>query len=286
MGDDKVRDKAKLTLRTSGAYEILALFILIVIAFAVNNLVNVKDNPSLRLFLSAAFAISVSIVFLVLFYRQDMLEPEPKKLIALMFLAGAALPILVVNPLLEGVFKISTWSSYGSFMNLIGYILVIGVIVELSKLLLVRYSIFLNKEFDEIVDGVVYMSVVGLGYATALNLKYVISAQGTDLLIGTIRMSTMTMLHASISGFIGFFLGRAKFKEGNKFGLSLGFLAAVIFWGIYHLIIDFSKSGLQFDVWKELLMVAAFSFTIMTVTVGLMRYSIKKEIKVSQGGDQ
>lgn len=282
---DRITSSRRTFLRSSGIIEILSLLIVVSIAGIVGRLFDVQANPTLRLLLSVVFALAVSLVFLILFYRQDRLEPEPVSYIALMFLAGGALALLVVEPLLELLFTYSAWENHGFLLNFLGHIFVVGIMMELGKLLLVRYSIYMNREFDEIVDGVVYMSVVGLGYATALNLRTVFSTGGVDLLNGTIRMATLALMHASISGLIGFFLGKARFEAGNRFGLAFSLVVGSVLWGLYYYLTHLAITGVRFNPWIELVVAALFAFAVMSLTVGLMNRTIRHvEQMATEGG--
>jgi RsiW-degrading membrane proteinase PrsW (M82 family) len=112
------------------------------------------------------------------------------------------------------VFDVNSWLTSSTLAHLLGSVLVIGFTQEFLKYAAVRFSIFGSAEFDECVDGIVYATAAGLGYALVLNITFVMESGGVDLGIGVIRITINSLAHASFAGVVGYFLGREKF--GNK----------------------------------------------------------------------
>lgn len=269
---DRVNRRPNHPWRASGVVELGALLLLVGVAWLTGKLFPGGSSGFVTLLFSAA----VSGLFLVLFYRQDRLEPEPVRLTGAVFLAGMALALLIYNPLLEWLGR-SEWIRYGFYYSLLFHILLAGVLAELLKLLLVRYTVFLSDEFDEPVDGVVYMSMAGIGFATALNFKMVLEGSSFDLLNVTIRMATVVLLHASISGLVGIPLGRVRFQQGRNSGPATVFGIAALLWGGVWLLRHSAQTGLQFEPWWELLLLSLFALSVTFVTLRLQKQTVRRE---------
>lgn len=227
-------------------------------------------------FAAMLFCLGVSGVFLVLFYRQDRLEPEPLRLTGAVFLAGMALPLLVYFPVME-LLNRSEWARHGFYFSLALQILLAGILMELFKTLLVRYTVFLSDEFDEPVDGAVYASIAGIGFATALNFKMVLNGSGMDPVNVTIRAAAVVLLHASISGVIGIALGRARFNLGRRWVPGAALAAGACLWGVVFMLRHSSRAGLRFDPWLELLLLTLFALAVLAFTLKLQHETLRRE---------
>ena len=91
---------------------------------------------------------------------------------------------------------------------------------------------FNSPEFDERVDGVIYGAAAGLGFATMLNFRYVLENGGVDLGVGAIAVAVTALAHASYSGVMGYYLGRAKFESMGPVWLPLGLTVAATLNGV------------------------------------------------------
>ena len=101
---------------------------------------------------------------------------------------------------MRGLFHVQDWLDHSLVINLLGSILLVGFIQELLKYAAVRYSVFPLPEFDEWTDGILYGTAAGLGFATVLNIQYVVDSGGVDQGIGVIRIVVTALAQASFAG--------------------------------------------------------------------------------------
>lgn len=165
-------------------------------------------------------------VWLVAFYRQDVLEPEPKRYVLGTFALGAVVAEAIARPVLRELFGVQDWLHDAGLVTILGSILVVGFVQEYLKYAVVRYTVYNSPEFDERVDGVIYGAAAGLGFATMLNLHYVVENGGVDIGAGAATVAVTALAHASYSGVMGSFLGRAKFERMGPVWLPLGLATA------------------------------------------------------------
>lgn len=220
-----------------------------------------------------ALALIPGALWLALFYLQDRLEPEPKGYVLGVFLLGALLARAIGQPVIDGFFRVNEWASDGLGLKLAAGILIVGIIQEFLKYGAVRYSVFGSQEFDERVDGIIYGAAAGLGYATMLNLDYVVSSGGVDLGIGVIRIVVAALAHASFAGVTGYFLARAKFENMGPLWLPGGLLLASILNGVVTAALGaISRSGLQVTPVNGLIL----SAVVAVITFGLLFTIIRR----------
>jgi RsiW-degrading membrane proteinase PrsW (M82 family) len=225
-------------------------------------------------------------IWLVFFYLQDRAEPEPKGFVLAIFALGALLAAAIGIPLLENVFRVSNWIYRDTMATILGGILVVGFTQEYLKYAAVRYSIYNSGEFDEPTDGVIYATAAGLGYATVLNINFVLANGGVDLGAGVIRIAVVALAQASFAGVTGYFLGRAKFESEPIWWMPLGITLAATFNGLFHWFLGvltrptITLSGATSNVWMGLVLAAVVAFG----TTGVILWLVRQNLKALQAG--
>ena len=191
---------------------IIALCAFVGIVYALDGALQPQFTPTTLVLTGVFLALVPAAIWLTFFYMQDRAEPEPKGFIMGVFALGALLAGAIGVPVVESLFRTSHWIYTDTLSKVVGGILVVGFTQEFLKYAAVRYSIYNSSEFDEPTDGVIYATAAGLGYATVLNIQFVVSNGGVDLGAGILRMAVVALGHAAFSGITGYFLGRAKFE--------------------------------------------------------------------------
>ncbi len=211
-------------------------------------------------------------LWLVFFYLQDRLEPEPKRYVAGIFVLGALLAGAVGIPLVNDLFQVREWLYESPLVQLVGGILVIGFIQEFLKYAAVRYTLFDSAEFDERIDGIIYGTAAGLGYATMLNIHYVVSNAGVDLSVGVIRMVITSLAQASFAGIVGYFLAQDKFEGKPVWWMPCGLALAAVLNGLFIFVRELAMvRGLEFNPWNGLIVATLIALIILAALFWLMR---------------
>ena len=174
------------------------------------------------------------------FWHRDRYEPEPKKKIILTFFLGAVMviPAILIEVLLErGVNALAV----GVLNILLVSFIVVAPTEELLKFFVVKKWVYNSVEFDEVMDGIVYMVSASLGFATLENIFYVFQhGVGT----GVIRAFLAVPGHAFYAAVMGYYLGLAKFAPCKRGRLILiGIVLAIFFHGLYDFLL-FTKTAL------------------------------------------
>ncbi|MEK7133728.1 MAG: PrsW family glutamic-type intramembrane protease [Patescibacteria group bacterium] len=157
---------------------------------------------------AAAGGILPALAWLWFWRREDSAHPEPRRLIALAFLAGMV-AVAVVIPMEKYVAPFFTSTTL--------VFTVWSAMEEIIKYAMARVTVLRRREDDEPIDPVIYMVTVALGFAAAENTLFLLSPLSGDTLIqtfltGNLRFVGATLLHVLSSAAIGVFLGLSFYK--------------------------------------------------------------------------
>ena len=217
-------------------------------------------------------ALVPALLWLIFFYFQDRLAPEPKGNVFGVFVLGGLLAAAIGEPLIERIFHVQDWMYTAWWVQLLASILVIGFIQEFLVYASVRYSIYRSRDFDERVDGVIYAIAAGLGYATVLNFQYVMQHGGVDVGVGAMTVTINALAQAGFAGIIGYFLGQAKFETTPRYWLALGVILAAVLNGVFFFLEDqVTQRGLSFTPLNGVILAGVFAFVILAIVFFLIR---------------
>src|SRR3990167_6925471 len=140
--------------------------------------------------------------------REDSAHPEPRRLIALAFLAGmTAVAVAIPLEKYAATFLASSLATFTAW----------PAIEEIMKYLAARFTVLKRREDDEPIDPVIYMVAVALGFAALENALFLLSPLSGDtatqtILTGNLRFVGATLLHVLSSAVIGVALGLSFYK--------------------------------------------------------------------------
>lgn len=172
-----------------------------------------------------ALSVLPVVLLMIYIYRQDKYEKEPIGLLIRAFVGGMiAIPLdLALVTLIHGVFYSET-VFYSAFIEA-------GFCEEFCKFAILFLTIWWNKNFNEYMDGIVYATFVGLGFACVENILYVF---GGGIGTGIVRALLSVPGHFLFAVIMGYFFSLAKFNEKGRFGyLMTGLFGAVLAHGLF-----------------------------------------------------
>lgn len=187
-------------------------------------------NDTLLFSLIISFAVSMG--WIVFIYRLDKHQKEPLTLLFKLFVLG----VLIAFPI--GFINLTNMALFG----MVGALILVGFTEEGGKYLAVRYGAFKHKAFDEPIDGVIYASVVALGFAFSENIDYnlmMLKMDNDDTVPGLIARGFTPFLHVLISSIWGMQMAYYKRHIISFKKLMLGLLIAALIHSGYDLLIGY-----------------------------------------------
>lgn len=176
-------------------------------------------EEALTILAATAGGILPALAWLWFWRREDRAHPEPRKLIALAFLAGM-ITVAVVIPIQKFA---ASWiqASYffiGAMSIQTATFVAWSIIEEVAKFFAALITVLRRREDDEPIDPVIYMVTVALGFAAAENTLFLLSPLAGDSLVqtvmtGNLRFIGATLLHILASAVIGVMIGFAFYEK-------------------------------------------------------------------------
>jgi len=193
-----------------------------------------------------------TILYVNLVWWLDRYEREPVWLLALAFFWGAIPAVLLVfvpEILFDRI--LDTALPAGGLKNALSYGVSPPLFEESAKgIFLIGLMLMFWHEFDDPLDGIVYGSMVGFGFAMTENLFYFVGAAqsggvGGEIFNIVVRAVLFGLNHAFFTAWTGLALGWARTHSGvlNRVLVPvLGWLTAMFFHSIHNLGATFAQA--------------------------------------------
>jgi RsiW-degrading membrane proteinase PrsW (M82 family) len=194
-------------------------------------------------FIALLAGILPALLWLSFWLLEDRTHPEPKRYIFFTFLAGMLVVALVLP--LERLAV-----SYASGLQLLFW----WALAEEGFKFLAAYAVALHsRQFDEPLDGVIYMVTVALGFSAAENALFLLNPLGQGnilqtIITGDLRFIGATLLHTLSSATIGVALAISFRKQVSTRVLAAlcGVILAVVLHALFNFFILGAGGGATF----------------------------------------
>jgi RsiW-degrading membrane proteinase PrsW (M82 family) len=210
-------------------------------------------------FISAILA--PALVWIIYFYHKDRFQPEPWRNLGFTYLLGLATALACLN-----FFKLLPYMGIpedpSALMGAHGWsfllysIGIIGLVEEVFKFLPFLFIVVRLKAFDEKIDGIVYASIIALGFASYENFRYLAYLEGFEL-FGRAFASPLT--HTIFSSIWGYTAGMARISGKSILMASLKGLAIAAF---LHGLFDFFTTSPALRIASSLLILVIWIWRI------------------------
>lgn len=178
--------------------------------------------------LALAFSLLVALFWLKKFRKMDKFEKEPERSVYKAFFAGVL--GTVPSVILEAPFLVGFPSQSPNLEGLFLPFLWIAMVEEFFKYAAVRLTVYRSHEFNEVMDGMIYMISAALGFAATENVGYMV---GFGFSVGLLRAVLSYLGHVSFSAILGYYLAKSKLESRGDW-LWIGFALAISLHWLYN----------------------------------------------------
>jgi len=159
--------------------------------------------------LAIAGGVFPALAWLWFWLKEDSRSPEPRRLIALAFIAGMVTVVIVI-PMQKFVagYLVTQTATFAAW----------STIEEFTKYAIAWLVVLHRRENDEPVDAVIYMVAVALGFAGLENALFLLSPLAGEtvmqtVMTGNLRFIGATLLHVFSSAVVGIFLAFSFYRS-------------------------------------------------------------------------
>jgi RsiW-degrading membrane proteinase PrsW (M82 family) len=161
--------------------------------------------------------------------RADARRPEPRSVLRRAALYGglATIPCIVLQLMMEGLKPAGVAGAlFQAFVQ--------AALTEESAKAIALKRVWNHPAFDERLDGIVYATRIGLGFALVENVGCLLGATTLSGFVGIWVMRAVLAVpgHAIYAGFTGYWAARRRF-DGTGLGLLGGLAIAIFLHGSY-----------------------------------------------------
>jgi len=181
------------------------------------------------------------------FYLKEDQRPEPKRMVIFIFVLGIlfVFPAVVLQSFFLEIFSFFNISE--PYLFFLKNFFVIAFLEEVFKFLPIFFFVFKSREFDEPVDGMIYMIVSALGFAACENFFAILNLKPQQFQFSQLYFSSVialtilrflgpVFLHSLSSAIFGFFVSHYYFEKRKVSILFLG----LFFASLLHFVFNFS----------------------------------------------
>jgi RsiW-degrading membrane proteinase PrsW (M82 family) len=174
------------------------------------------------LLLAIVLSFVPAFIYASVIYWLDRYEKEPRLLLGGVFLWGAFIATfgaIVWSLIFQGSFMLLTQSEAAT--EIFGASVVAPLVEETLKgLAVLIIFIAFRREFDSVLDGIVYGGIVGLGFAATENVLYLLGAADEGGLVGLVALWVLRVIlggwnHAFYTAFIGIGLALSRLSRSQ-----------------------------------------------------------------------
>ena len=226
------------------------------------------------------------LIWLWFWLKEDRAKPEPARLIARVFLAGAV-GVVIAYFFERAVcdfnwFKVACFGLSDSALLIANWqtkilILIWASIEEIFKFLAAYLVIFRQSAFDEPVDSMIYMITAALGFAALENSIFLFTtltetgSGAVFLLTGNLRFLGANLIHIIASALVGGMMALAFcFRRWQRFSYAIiGLAVAILLHALFNFLIIIDNGKQLFKIlallWLFVLFIILFFEKVKTV---------------------
>ncbi|WP_049564184.1 PrsW family intramembrane metalloprotease [Nonomuraea sp. SBT364] len=237
-------------LKDRPSFSLITGLVLTGICALVSFSIDVINGEPVQFFISLGLALAPVPLLLAAVLALDRMEPEPRSNLVFAFAWGAGVAVLVagvINSLNLHYIMDTVKLSENTARNIAATFGAPVVEETMKGLVLLGLLRFRRAELDGLTDGIIYASMVGLGFAMSENVSYYLQALNSEA--GGVSLAVTVVLRGILSPFahplftsmIGVAVAHAATREGSErvFSILAGWSGAMVLHGLWNGLVSY-----------------------------------------------
>lgn len=246
----------------------------------------------ITIFFSIIFGIVPMLVYAGFLWWLDRWEKEPLPLLAAAFIWGF-IPSAIIALIAQIILGMPTAAVFGE--HSLGYELFsASIIAPMTEEVIKGFAvllifIFFSREFDSLLDGIIYGSLAGFGFAAIENILYFVSFGSDVASLGCLvfmRAFLFGLNHAFFTSLTGMGFAAARYQKNILLKILfplLGLAGAMFAHGLHNGLVTFGLVGLPFAVladWFGVLGVLVVALVSLYHEAGWIKKYLAEEVQL------
>ena len=200
------------------------LFVITMSLYIMVGYLRLRPPESLNRPVNTLVALSPALLWMVFSLWRERTVPEPRPKLIGVFVISALVANAVGVPTVTAL-KTEQWLPFlGIIGRIIGYAVTVGIVQELLKYLVVRYTVWPGALRIRL-DAVAYCAAAAIGYATALNLHFAFGPVSSPDIVA-LRVFSNATIHLSAGVLLAYGLAETRFNPRSFLIMPVALLVA------------------------------------------------------------
>ena len=213
------------------AVECAVLFGLAAALYLIFSVVGVRLPAWLQAPVNVALALTPVGLWLAFSWWQERFVLRPRQRLLTVLIVSALAANAVGIPLVEDFLQVDRWLPLSSaILRIIGYTFTVGIVQEMLKYLVIRYAVW-PDQFRIRLDAVAYGAASAVGYATVLNLHFVLTSNPPPD-SSAMRIFSTVAFQVVASMVVSYGLAEVRFSQPSPFLLAATIALAAFITGV------------------------------------------------------
>ena len=207
------------------------IFAITIALYVVVIFFGIQIPPSFQPVTALAVALIPALAWVMLSWRPEQRVPQPRQRLFAVAVITALAANAVGIPVVESLFQVKRWLPLSSAINrIVGYTFTVGLVQEFIKYIVLRYTVW-DGHLRVRLDTAAYSAACAVGYATVLNLQFVLlNAPPVD--VAAARMFEIYTLNLAAGIIVAYGLSEVRFGYPSPILLALTIMLASIVVGV------------------------------------------------------
>lgn len=202
------------------------------VVFVFANLLGIQLPGALESGLSAAFALLPVALWLIFSVFRERSARQPRERLVVIFIITGLAANAAALPFVNDFLQPQQWLPLESAINrFVGYTFSLGIVQEVTKYLVLRYTIW-QDHLRVRTDSVAYSTAAALGFATALNIQFIIANPAASIDVIALRVVENVAVNSAASLFVSLGIAETRFDHPTPFFMTITVALGALITGI------------------------------------------------------